>query len=352
MRLNLYLLIAAIGFGSCAFAQEMAAAARDYPRRPDDPSVFKYYPYYDNTLKVWGYSDVNGKILIRPAFLEVDGFYKGFAIVKSTTGWGVINEKVQWVVPPRYDMIDLMFDDSFELVMATDTTWKQIKNGVLNDVPVKKFMPLEDTIAAAPEPNLELEEDPRQPYIDDIVRRLELIYDEVWGYEGDTYHPACFGRKNGKIALIGINEDKNTAYQTLPLFDEVKDWVFPVVRKGRSWSVVKDFGFKTEVDTALIVRPTYTLEPLIADADDIVEADRYVLFDLYYYINKGQYGILIKPDYDAPWKVFPAQFKSITTVPNWFHTNYLETEKIYLYRVTMPDGRTGFVNSKGVLLFK
>lgn len=50
----------------------------------------------------WGYSDKNGKIIIKPQFDKVQNFSEGLAAVYKNKKWGYINEKGAWAIQPKF----------------------------------------------------------------------------------------------------------------------------------------------------------------------------------------------------------------------------------------------------------
>ena len=62
--------------------------------------------FYDNDGKI-GYKDEKGNIIIKPQFLAGDlNFRNGTAAVRiKGNKWGIINEKGNWVILPKYDLV-------------------------------------------------------------------------------------------------------------------------------------------------------------------------------------------------------------------------------------------------------
>lgn len=66
----------------------------------------------DSTLQkfeqhgLWGFTDQQGNIVIRPQYLAVGGFYDGFAVVQSPHNrfWGFIDQSGNWLVSPQFCM--------------------------------------------------------------------------------------------------------------------------------------------------------------------------------------------------------------------------------------------------------
>jgi len=72
--------------------------------------------------------------LIKPAFRDVKGFFRGFAAAKDDKAWGIINEKGDWVIKPGYRTISCEeSSNAFILEDNTHNTIKYIDNGKLVD---------------------------------------------------------------------------------------------------------------------------------------------------------------------------------------------------------------------------
>jgi len=66
--------------------------------------------------KHWGFIDKQGRWKIKPAFEDVDDFYKGRAPAMTKKRWGLIDKKGQWILKPEYR--DLGWDPSLGLFFA------------------------------------------------------------------------------------------------------------------------------------------------------------------------------------------------------------------------------------------
>lgn len=107
-----------------------------------DSSEYYFFPFYHNKKKVWGYSDKDGNILIRPAYKKVQGFFKGFALVKNTNGWGIIDRKGEFVIRAEYDSIVLSkYDESYLISRGNNTYRKYIVDKHLADKPAASEKP-------------------------------------------------------------------------------------------------------------------------------------------------------------------------------------------------------------------
>jgi WG containing repeat len=78
-----------------------------------------------------GFIDRKGRVVISPQFREVTPFYRGLARVRIITSegtfrgrWGVINNKGQFVVPPKYDGIRHFTDQIIVAGLFTNEKWK------------------------------------------------------------------------------------------------------------------------------------------------------------------------------------------------------------------------------------
>lgn len=82
---------------------------------------------------LWGYSDINGNIVIEPKYREGDSFKEGLAVIKdfneekAVNKYGVINIKGDSVIKPEYDYIK-GYKNGFTVVKQGE------KYGVLNKV--------------------------------------------------------------------------------------------------------------------------------------------------------------------------------------------------------------------------
>lgn len=129
MRLNFFLLLIAIGFVSQSYAQ---VNVLELPG--NDSSTYRFFPYFLNKKNLWGYADSKGKVLIKPQFREVQGFFKGIAVAKGDKGWGVIDEKGKWLIEPVYDTITYqIWVDMLTLEKDGKSIGKYIVDGKLVD---------------------------------------------------------------------------------------------------------------------------------------------------------------------------------------------------------------------------
>ena len=72
--------------------------------RPMCDSLIAYYSYGKS---LWGFRDVNGKVIVEPQFIEAHNFSEGMAAVKIKTNggadkWGYINKAGIFVIQPAY----------------------------------------------------------------------------------------------------------------------------------------------------------------------------------------------------------------------------------------------------------
>lgn len=63
-----------------------------------------------NKSKLWGYRDMTGKIIIKPAYAQAEPFNKGIAIVaesqKGEVRFGLIDTKGKFILRPKYERIE------------------------------------------------------------------------------------------------------------------------------------------------------------------------------------------------------------------------------------------------------
>jgi hypothetical protein len=64
----------------------------------------------------YGFSDLNGVILIDPVYDEVSPFKEGLAFVRVKDKWGCINENGQSVIPNTFDSVWKQFEDGLAVV--------------------------------------------------------------------------------------------------------------------------------------------------------------------------------------------------------------------------------------------
>lgn len=88
------------------------------PARPIKNGLFAFYNYQ---LKKWGYSDINGKIIIPAQFEEAKDFSDELALVKTnvdgTFKWGYINASGTFTIQPIYTIEPGSFKDGFAPVI-------------------------------------------------------------------------------------------------------------------------------------------------------------------------------------------------------------------------------------------
>lgn len=414
MRLNLYLLIVAIGFGCMqGFSQ---------PLPENNPSTFKHYPFYLNKKKLWGYADNDGNLLIKPQFVEVKGFFKGFAPAKGKTGWGIINEKAEWIIQPQFDAIECeALGDYFVLTRNLNRTIKYVGDGRLldepsnNDAMVAFEVPSEDiiekktiqqrwtkreirryfskpfnawrigeffTIPGKPD-SIGMETSfPFRSFSEPISKsdnvmvswhksddgtksgllawttnewRMDFTkaeYDSIWPCTFSN--PTFYGKKGDKVAIINFDTRYKRFYESPAQFDEIKDWstVYYLIRVRNEWFRLKNFGFY--IPSRNQVKTEIDPEFLIKDVDDILPSNDP---SFYYYSRNNLVGILFNRNHhDASnrkgdWFNIPAQFKTATLKEYWFSHSTLMPE-YQLFDVTLPNGKSGPVTTGGILLFK
>lgn len=82
-----------------------------------------YIKYEKNNL--WGFKDINGKVLIEPQYDEVFDFSEDLAVVSKEDFYGYINKDGEIVIPIEYEMA-LSFSSGFAVVT------KDEKSGYIN----------------------------------------------------------------------------------------------------------------------------------------------------------------------------------------------------------------------------
>lgn len=95
-----------------------------------DYILYKDYPVTDeddidntNNTELWGYVDINGKILISPQFEKATNFYNGYAIVQLDGDIFVINEKGKKYSIPQESVSDFKGITLNTLRIKTDNQW-------------------------------------------------------------------------------------------------------------------------------------------------------------------------------------------------------------------------------------
>lgn len=76
----------------------------------------------DIGLRLFGYVDTQGRIVIAPAFLDARPFHEGRAAVKGREGWGFIDARGRWVVPAQYAEAE-SFSDGRARVRNFEGAW-------------------------------------------------------------------------------------------------------------------------------------------------------------------------------------------------------------------------------------
>ena len=71
--------------------------------------IVKLYPISENDL--WGYSDMNGNIIIDIQFENVNFFSNGLASVQQNGKYGFINKLGQFEIKPKFDTVSQMYFD-------------------------------------------------------------------------------------------------------------------------------------------------------------------------------------------------------------------------------------------------
>lgn len=355
------------------------------------------YPFYDNAKKVWGYSDSLGNILVKPQFDSIRSFYHGYAPAKSLKGWGVINEKGSWVIKPQYQNINNdYYNHLFFSTSDGKKLTKYIRNGKLLDKRPEDELdePIEDTTSYPyiPMPEIEVRrfydhEEQRwqlgrfyiRPGKSDSLAKVYSIssaasnftepikkgglfiawfhsnrgkaglllwskysfdrqgsivyptYDSIWPSSYDL--PMFYGTRNSKIAFIRYNngEFKESDAE----FDQVRDsdlrYLY-LARKDNLWYKI-NYKFEKEALTA-------------GDIDDIY-SNRFG--DYFFYKKNGLMGLLSYRF--GKWERHAAGYTTIKEQLYWLHLNP-RTSEYYLFEVTTPDGKKGFITTGGVRLFR
>lgn len=416
MRLNFFLLLIATGFICQAMAQRFAELP---PMPTNDPSTYRHYPYFSNKKNLWGYADYRGRILIKPAFTMVMGFYKGFAGAKSEGGWGIVNEKGKWVIQPEYDAIECrQYIDAFTFEKKGEWSVKYIVNGNLSDqappsddqgVVFEEIMDA-DSFDESDKPRQEVrqflhEANGRSQLGEFLIRRgkpdsllrsqsfntftigqrlkdtggrifsltqsdegkkvgllswdtrrwairiVDPTYDSIWSFV--HANPSFYGWKNGKVALINFDTTYEAFFESPPQFDDVKNWstVYYVVRIGDGWYRVKHFGFYLPSEKK--VRTEINPELIIRDVDDILYTGEP---HFYLYKKNGLLGITINRNTlkasteKDDWFILPPKFTDVKRKEYWFEHSMHDPE-VYLFDVTLENGKKGPMTSTGVQLF-
>lgn len=385
------------------------------PYQEDDPQRYTIFPYYNNTTKLWGYADSSGKVLITPRFLEVRHFFYGFAKVKTKGGWLLINPKGVKMTRNFYDSIQYVkYPDCincFKKGLADKYTIKEDKlvlesknfspSNIVMDMAemgmrdpiyfpiVKLFKPdqSDQWYLARFEYNkkngaYELAWQSTEYFnqVDEPVFKKDFTYAIVkqkdrygiigWNELSEyAIHPAqydtilltnpdkravFFGLKNGKYAIItaekSLQTKKLTYYYTEPLYDNVKTFAsshIPVKQKD-NWYILYGLGMYTIKLDTLIKNPTLNFIDL--EVQDIKPTE--LNHDAYFYYQKNDLWGLGKMEYPSIISKVNACYTSVAVVHNWFdEKEYYYWKRMLLY-VTMPDGKKGYVTTKGVKLFE
>ena len=73
----------------------------------------------------WGFIDKDGKVVIKPEYVEARSFSNGFAAVRRATGWGFINEDNDVVIECKFDDAK-DFNDHGCVFVAIDDKWNYL----------------------------------------------------------------------------------------------------------------------------------------------------------------------------------------------------------------------------------
>ena len=370
MRLNFLLVLIALVFTTNASAQ--------------------YYPFYDNNTGKWGYSDSTAKILIKPRFDEVNGFFQGFASVRSGDHWGLLNKKGKWALQPVFDYVHCFDNGVVELSKAGNHTEKYIRNGKLSNTPPDDLITglCDDVIETMPESEHEI-----RRYFDYTLNRWRLgkFYEDSLGaaisfpfayfsppieriswffsrYNPDNetktgllawnqwnhlnailnasydsiraanksnlfYVATFFGNRNGRLAIIKFEGASVKFSETAAEFDEVKDWESEsnVGRIADQW-----FEISSDLKTKRL---------LATHIDDIHPSGK----GYFIYQKDKLSGLLTYRN--GQWVQHPAQFTTLLQTPYWF-IEIPQLPERALFEVSTPEGKKGLMTSNGVKLFR
>ena len=86
----------------------------------------------DFGTRVFGYVDTQGRVVIRPVYLDARPFHEARAAVRTRTGWGFIDAEGRWIVAPRYGQVE-SFSDGRARVRDRSGVWGYVD---LRGVPV------------------------------------------------------------------------------------------------------------------------------------------------------------------------------------------------------------------------
>ncbi|MBO4434172.1 MAG: WG repeat-containing protein [Bacteroidales bacterium] len=83
--------------------------------------------YFELATRLYGYIDSNGKMIIKPQFLEARDFSEGLAAVKVNTDdgpkWGFIDVSGKFVIEPMFQHVPRDFNDG-GAILTKNTGWK------------------------------------------------------------------------------------------------------------------------------------------------------------------------------------------------------------------------------------
>ena len=79
---------------------------------------------------VWGYIDEKGSFLIKPVFEKAFPFVNGYAIIKFSDKYGVINRTAKYIYAPIYDDISTITTNGEYYYVFT----KEGKKGISDDM--------------------------------------------------------------------------------------------------------------------------------------------------------------------------------------------------------------------------
>lgn len=381
-----------------------------------DSSEYNFFPFHHNRKKVWGYSDKDGNVLIKPAYEKVHGFFKGFALVKNRKGWGIINTKGEFAVMAEHDSIVLRKHDGSYLIRDGDSTYrKYIINRHLVDNPGEPEKPgmafMEGEHTPATEEKVVIGS---MRAFNPMARRYELWrYKDEPGKERDViakeqfpfsyfsepvekegwmfsyyrsadstktgllawmetdwrspalldatydsiwpyihYNATFFGKQGDKISVINFNRQSSQFYETSPVFDDVKTWSAVFVVVRIGNQWWELRHFGEYLPSLGKIQKELDLVPIVANVDDILPSGESAF---YFYRKKGLLGLIYfrkKPDGKSEFIAYPAKYSSIRRRPDYFFNLDMIRDEYYLWEVTTTDGRKGDISSAGVELFK